>query len=55
MIFHQYKPHKYGVGPKEKRTVDGFVFDSIAEAKHYVNLKLLREDADYVPTDAERS
>ena len=33
--------HKFGVSPKEERTVDGIVFDSKAEAKRYRELKLL--------------
>ena len=33
---------KYNVGPKERRTVDGILFDSIKEAGRYSELKLLR-------------
>lgn len=33
---------KYNVGAKEKRTVDGILFDSIKESRRYVELKLLR-------------
>jgi len=31
---------KYGVAPKEERTLDGIVFDSKAEATRYAQLKL---------------
>lgn len=32
--------HKYNVGPKEERTRDGILFDSIMEADFYEELKL---------------
>lgn len=35
--------NKYGVAPKEKRTVDGIVFDSRKEARRYLALRALRE------------
>ena len=35
------KRHKFGVGDKARRTVDGIVFHSIAESKRYGELKLL--------------
>jgi hypothetical protein len=35
------KRHKYGVGKKEDRTLDGIVFDSIREMKRYCELKLM--------------
>ncbi len=42
--FHPFKKrHKYGVGPREKRTRDGFLFDSQLEAKRYDSLKLMQE------------
>ena len=34
---------KYNVGAKERRTVDGILFDSIKEAGRYSELKLLRK------------
>ena len=38
--------HKYGVSPKEQRTVDGIVFDSKAEMKRYNELKLMERNGD---------
>ena len=39
---------KYNVGPKERRTVDGIIFDSIKEAGRYRDLKLLRRSGEVV-------
>lgn len=39
---HLRRRTKYNVGAKEKRTVDGILFDSIKEAGRYNELKLLR-------------
>lgn len=36
------KRHKYGVAPKEERTVDGIVFHSKAEARRWGELSLLQ-------------
>lgn len=39
MTRHNFKKaHKYGVGPKAKRTRGCFTFDSIAEARYYDGL-----------------
>ena len=35
------KPHKYNVVSKERRTVDGITFDSMAEMNRYLELKML--------------
>lgn len=45
------KRHKYGVAPKEERTVDGITFDSKKEAERYKILKLAEEAGDI--TDLE--
>lgn len=37
------KRHKYNVGSIEKRTINGKVFDSIAEARRYSELHLLEK------------
>ena len=37
------KRHKFNVGPKEERTVDGIVFDSKREAFHYRSLKIAEQ------------
>lgn len=37
------KRNKYNVAPVEHRTVDGKIFDSLAEAKRYCQLKLLQK------------
>jgi hypothetical protein len=37
------RKHKYGVVPKEQRTVDGIVFASKREANRYGELKLLQK------------
>jgi hypothetical protein len=34
---------RYNKGPKEKRTADGILFDSIKECERYKELKLLQE------------
>lgn len=39
---------KYNVGAKEKRTVDGILFDSIKEAGRYNELKLLQRSGNVV-------
>ena len=35
------KLHKYNVSSKERRTVDGITFDSMAEMNRYMELKML--------------
>lgn len=35
------KQNKYNVGSKKERTLDGIVFDSVAEKDRYADLKLL--------------
>ncbi len=37
------RKHKYSVGAKERRTVDGIVFASIKEANRYGELKLMQD------------
>jgi len=40
-VIHKFKPHKYHVSPnKEARTVDGWLFDSLKEARYYCELKI---------------
>ena len=39
---------KYNVGARDKRTVDGILFDSIKEAKRYSELKLLSRTGEVV-------
>ena len=38
-----FKPHKYKVASKERRTVDGITFDSMAEMRRYLELKMLEK------------
>ncbi|MGP1455872.1 MAG: DUF1064 domain-containing protein [Treponema sp.] len=38
---NRYKWHKYNVSSKERRTVDGITFDSMAEMNRYLELKQL--------------
>lgn len=45
---HSFKRHKYGVSPQEKRTRDGMLFDSQAEAKRYDELKLMKKAGEVV-------
>ena len=41
LILHKFKPHKYHVSAnKEARTVDGWLFHSLKEARYYCELKL---------------
>ena len=48
-IIHSFKKrHKYGVSPKDARTVDGITFDSKAEAGRYLELKRLRDEGSVV-------
>lgn len=35
---YRFRPHKYGVGKKEGRSADGFVFDSRLEMEWYLEL-----------------
>ena len=37
------KPHKYKVASKDRRTVDGITFDSLAEMNRYLELKMLEK------------
>ncbi len=37
------KRYKYNVAPKELRTLDGIVFDSVAEMRRYKELKILEQ------------
>ena len=37
------KPHKYKVASKERRTIDGITFDSMAEMNRYLELKMLEK------------
>ena len=37
------KSHKYNVVSKERRTADGITFDSMAEMRRYLELKLLEK------------
>ena len=40
-IIHKFKPHKYYVSENvEARTVDGWLFPSLKEARYYCELKL---------------
>lgn len=43
MTFHSKLRNKYNVSPPRKRTVDGIVFDSAAEARRYGELHLLEK------------
>lgn len=38
---YRFRPHKYGVGKKEGRSADGFVFDSKLEMEWYLFLKAI--------------
>ena len=38
-----FKPHKYKVASKERRTIDGITFDSLAEMNRYLELKMLEK------------
>ncbi|MGP1594736.1 MAG: DUF1064 domain-containing protein [Treponema sp.] len=38
---NRYKPHKYKVTSKERRSIDGITFDSMAEMRRYLELKML--------------
>jgi len=40
-MFH--KRHKYNVVSKERRTADGITFDSMAEMRRYLELKMLEK------------
>ncbi|MEI6221195.1 MAG: DUF1064 domain-containing protein [bacterium] len=40
------KKHKYGVAPKEERTLDGVTFASKAEMRRYCQLKLMEKVKD---------
>ena len=40
-MFH--KLHKYNVVSKERRTTDGITFDSMAEMRRYLELKMLEK------------
>ena len=44
----QFKKNKYGVSAKEKRTVDGILFDSKKEADYYRKLKQLKKSGELV-------
>ena len=37
------KLHKYNVASKERRTTDGITFDSMAEMRRYLELKMLEK------------
>lgn len=37
------KPHKYNVVSKERRTANGITFDSMAEMRRYLELKMLEK------------
>ena len=38
-----HKLHKYNVASKERRTIDGITFDSLAEMNRYLELKQLEK------------
>ena len=41
-----YKKNKYNISSKERRTIDGITFDSLAEMKRYLELKQLEKIGD---------
>ena len=47
------RPHKYGVSPKEERTIDGALFASKAEAHAYQTLKMLKDTGQIVKLERQ--